>query len=149
MTPTNPAKSSPIRPLAGALAWLLPGLGHIIIGQRTRGLIIMISLCSLYALGLLIGGIDVIDAKEDQYWFAGQALFSPITFGIQTLRESLDVGVDYHKSIGRTNEIGTLYCAMAGLLNLLVILNALIPTTPQADPKPNTRGKVLTQEDAS
>jgi hypothetical protein len=48
-------------------------------------------------------------------------------------------------SIGRVNELGTLYCAMAGLLNLLAIVDVIYRPKPLAR-TPTARGKVVRRE---
>ena len=47
--------SSPeLRPLAALLAWLLPGLGHWMLGQRVRALRIMAGMWLLILGGILL-----------------------------------------------------------------------------------------------
>jgi len=132
------------RPVAAVVAaWVLPGLGHIILGERARGLVIMVTLASLYFAGLLLGGIDVIDRKEDKLWYAGQVLAGPVTIALDMQNQKLKTRaraqledrvfpeaqppdfarLPYIRSVGRVNELGTLYCALAGMLNLLVIVD--------------------------
>ncbi len=132
----------------------------------------MVALVSLYLAGLLIGGIDVIDRREDRLWYVAQVMAGPATIAIDTLHQHLkqralekqrtsvfparpprayEVSA-YTVSIGRVNEMGTLYCALAGLLNLLVIID-LAWIDPRRDraatPPPALRGHVLTRQDAA
>lgn len=135
--------------VAAILSWLWPGLGHISIGQRRRGLLIMFGILFLFVAGILIGGLDVVDRKRDRLWFLAQSLCGPVAFvadyANQNLigrlpdrfREDRDWMMRYERgdeaarrqlrrvSLGRVNEIGTLYIALAGLMNLVVILDAL------------------------
>ena len=54
--------SSPLLPAGvAALSWLLPGSGYLLLGQRTRGLVVGITILSLFFLGLLIAGVRVIE----------------------------------------------------------------------------------------
>ena len=138
-------------PVPAVLAWVVPGLGHLVIGERARGVILMVCLYSLFGAGLLIGGIDVVDADRDPLWFAGQSLLGPVTILIDLQHAALDrqlgrqikeagqlealLAADspapaYRASIGRVNELGTLYCTLAGLLNLLVILDVAYRAQP-------------------
>lgn len=153
-------------PLVLAAAWLLPGLGHAVCGHARRGAIVGVAVAVMFFAGLLIGGIDVIDRRNDTLWFAGQAMIGPIAFALDyahvdlhrkreeqieqygvehdlalddydpgdaddfdgpALKAMLDEGypLAYRTSIGRVNELGTLYCTLAGVLNLLVILDAV------------------------
>ena len=164
--------------------WCVPGLGHWLIGERKRGLIIMIALYGLFVAGLLIGGIDVIDSREDRLWFFGQVVMGPPAVILNSARAGLaaelydqiprgmrsnafgrapaglgdvlassDQEPAYRKSIGRVNELGTLYCTLAGLLNLLAIMDVAYRQAPAPIKPPPTRqpkvGKVVTREDAS
>lgn len=140
-------KSNPSPPLgfdaiAFALAWLLPGLGHWFLGHRRRAVYIAIGVLGLVIMGVLVGGLDVVDRQEDHLWFMPQSLTGPLAFGLDAanhfLLKSGRVGeiishdvihgfqtrVNRLKSIGRVNEIGTLFVAIAGLLNLCVMLDA-------------------------
>ena len=139
-------------PFAAILAWLWPGLGHIHLGQRKRGRLVMFGVLFLFLSGVLIGGIDVVDRKEDRLWFWAQAVCGPIALAVdftnQTFlktrppdgaersdeRDSRAIAQLGHKGLGRVNEMGTLFCALAGLMNLVVILDALHhPTGRVAD----------------
>lgn len=153
MPPANPRIGTLDRPIAGVLAWLFPGVGHLFLGQRAKGLVLLIAITTLYLLGVLIGGLDVIDANEDWLWFIGQMFFGPVTVVLHLVRADLEKNNgEFLKSIGRVNEIGTLYCAMAGLLNLLAILDVLLPRSEQPEddtPEPALRGRVVQREDAT
>jgi hypothetical protein len=117
--------------MIAVMAWLLPGLGHWMVGQRCRGIVIGLTLGMLFTGGLLIGGIDVVDPNRDLVWFAPQAGVGPLAVGCGMWRGAIsrqaeETGdVDHTMSIGRVNEMGTLYCAVAGVLNLLAILDAV------------------------
>lgn len=133
------------------LAWLWPGLGHIAHGQRQRGILIMIGVLGLFLSGLLIGGLDVVDRRNDRLWFMAQAGCGPVSFAADyaramvvppinrdwTIRGDAALRDGYvegnpeiiaelrRPSLGHVNEIGTLYIALAGLMNIVVVLDAL------------------------
>ena len=140
-------------PLVALGGWVLPGLGHVLAGHTRRGVIVGVTLLLLFTAGLLIGGIDVVDRKNDTLWFAGQALLGPVALGADYAHRRLDDARDaqvagyarghnlsdeqalnalreegtvaYRTSVGRVNELGTLYATLAGVMNLLVILDAV------------------------
>lgn len=90
MPPTNRTQSTrTIRPLAGLLALVLPGLGHAASGRAARGLIAGGCVLGMLLGGLLIGGVDAIDSREDRPWFIGQALVGPIVLGIDAFHQSV------------------------------------------------------------
>jgi hypothetical protein len=146
-TPTsNPAPrvelSTGFEPVALLAAAALPGAGHAARGDLKRGLHVGAGVLGLYAAGILIGGISVIDRKENDWWFLGQAMVGPITFGIdhlhQTrLKEMSTSGVPltpppsvskYKRAVGKPLDIGILFTAIAGMLNVIAVIDAGFPT---------------------
>lgn len=121
-------------PGAALAAWVLPGLGHFIIGQKQRGAILCVTIGVLWLSGMIIGGISVFDRREHPAWFIGQMLIAPSVIVDQTISRKLkpypgptdpQSNPVYEPSFGRVNEQGVLYTALAGLLNLLAILDVL------------------------
>lgn len=149
---THAREPDRLQPGALALAILFPGAGHAFLGDVKRGICIGAGVLGLFLGGLLVGGIDVVDRKEDFWWFVAQAGVGPVAFGVDAVHQSLKVpdesrpgvpgapgasgasgamrspypgeGGSYTKSLGKINEIGALYCALAGLLNVIAVLDA-------------------------
>lgn len=85
MPPTSTSqagKSEPFQPAAALFAAIFPGLGHFYLGQVRRGVLVAGGVMGLYLTGLLIGGIQCVDRKDNYIWFLGQALVGPMTFGL-------------------------------------------------------------------
>ncbi|MCC6907466.1 MAG: hypothetical protein IT430_05950 [Phycisphaerales bacterium] len=121
--------------LAPVLAWLVPGLGHWVLGHRRRARLIFTGIAAMYFSGLLIGGLDIVDRRGDPLWYAGQFLAGPITPAIDLWRSrhftpdspSAKVNHAYPvPSFAHANEIPTLFTTVAGMLNLLAILDVLV-----------------------
>lgn len=124
--------SSSVPPPVVALAtWVVPGSGYWLIGQRGRALTVGLTIIILFVLGMLIGGVRVVDvpngvlstplnAVSQKPWFVGQILAGPMTI----IASSIGHDDAYFASHSRVNEIGTLYTAVAGMLNLLAIIDA-------------------------
>jgi hypothetical protein len=128
---SSQSSSSVPAPIVALATWVVPGSGYWLIGQRARALTVGITILSLFVLGLVIGGTKVVDlppgvlsspvnAVSQKPWFVGQILAGPITL----LTASVGRSEDYFSSHSRVNEIGTLYTAVAGMLNLLAIIDA-------------------------
>jgi len=165
---------SPGKPILVALAgWILPGSGYLIIGQRSRGITIGLTIIILFFLGLLIGGVrelevpgygptankirvasrggfgaseayasddleegpwvmtrHPLDEIRNKPWSIPQIMMGPIDLlcDMWSLQASQRVSEASHaigtRSHSRTNEIGVLYTAVAGLLNLLAIIDS-------------------------
>jgi hypothetical protein len=191
MTARSRKSASPF--LVGAFAWLVPGGGYFLVGQRGRAMVVGISIVALFLGGILIGGIRIMDPPgwgqygfEDQFvqrydrqhqeystditriepssaaqaqdprdsdqdkvlgsalfsepiselsdkpWYVGQILCGPITLAASVLSVDLakpttnstppQEGVPMSHS--RSWEIGALYTAVAGMLNLLAIIDS-------------------------
>lgn len=100
--------------------WLVPGLGHVMVGRPYRGLIFFIVILSLFALGLSLDGeLFPFDRSELLTLLAGLA--------------ELGVGLPYFivDLLGRgrgnvtsvTYEYGYTFLIVAGLMNMLVVLD--------------------------
>ena len=138
--PSSAAKPRPaLDPIAGLLAVILPGAGHFYRGEPKRACRIAAGVLGLFFGGMRVGGIDVVDSKEDRLWFAGQALVGPVAIVVDQIHQNAiktngqlpepqpDTTPNATRSIGKVNEIGTLFATIAGMLNLLVILDAFLP----------------------
>jgi hypothetical protein len=134
--------------LVAASAWALPGLGYWLIGQRIRGITVGITIIALFFGGLLIGGVRALEAPlnaqkqpsfspgdwqrelSDKPWYVAEILAGPMTIATsywsvwaagEDPEKKVERGVVSH---ARANEIGVLYMAVAGMLNLLAIIDS-------------------------
>lgn len=189
----QPAPDS-AQPLAGLLAWVLPGAGHFYLGHTRRGLYVGAGVLGLFTFGLLTAGISAVDSglyyhnlvkrlltgappagsttsggtrpldkvlDGDAIWFAGDLFVGPLALAIDYVHQyhfkviepgsapnqslirrapkphegrdpatgearPLNPGEEppYRRAIGRVQEIGTLACTLAGMLNLIAIIDA-------------------------
>ncbi|MEL7237665.1 MAG: DUF6677 family protein [Planctomycetota bacterium] len=148
--PVDPLKATrypaPVIALAG---WLLPGLGYVLIGETRRGLIAGAAILVLFFAGLLVGGVRVVDvpgfdddgnrvmladgrwsltaaphrAVLGKSWYAGQILAGPVTLAASVASVQA-ASSGYPQGTAHLEEISTLYCAVAGMLNLVVLMDA-------------------------
>ncbi len=58
--------------LAGILAWLIPGAGHVYIKRTLRGIIICICINGLFWTGVAFGGIFTVEPMQQRWWFTAQ-----------------------------------------------------------------------------
>lgn len=135
--------SNPFRFGAFLIGWVFPGLGHIVSGNAKRGLYAMIGVLTLFFSGVLVGGVDCVDRREDALWFLGQAGAGPIAFGASYANDAFlksgsaapmiempsypgapKITVSAFKGVGHSNDFGTLLVFLAGLLNICVMLDA-------------------------
>ena len=142
----NATSDTPFRPLGALLGWIFPGLGHIAAGNTKRGLLAMSGVLFLFLTGILVGGIDSVDRKEDSLWFVAQAGCGPIAFVTSYANDSLlktgeaaplvempappgqqrGMFASSFKGLAHANEFGTFFVFLAGLLNVCVLLDAAV-----------------------
>ena len=118
--------------------WLLPGAGYWLIGQRARALVVGVTILVIFTLGILIAGIRVVQAPDmagggnvarrilNRPWFIGQIFMGPTTIASAWISDQLAQSPKYRniESKARLAEIGTLYTAVAGMLNLLAMIDS-------------------------
>ena len=142
-----------IQPGRMLLAWLLPGGGYFAERRHARGVRAMGGVLFLYLCGLLVGGLDAVDRKHDGIWFYAQAFNGPLAFATDFARSRLSsingrdiqdiswertpalgerwlakdqevMDVVRRQGLSHVNEVGTLFIALGGLMNLVLILEA-------------------------
>jgi hypothetical protein len=123
--------ASPLRvPIAGILGWIIPGLGHLYIGERTRGLIFMITIALTFWGGVAVGGVkNTVNPQERSLWFMGQVCAGAHPFLAIAWSRQIEVPANSDKTryiaYGQMEDISIVYTAIAGMLNILVILDVL------------------------
>jgi hypothetical protein len=149
--------------LALILAWLVPGLGHLMLRQWARGITFFLCIHLLFAGGLLIGGIRAINPPDQAIWTYTQFLSGwPMIVANkleQNARGELKVLLDrYNRATPqppvvetlqarqartikfiqdhplfanhpKVQDLGSVYCGIAGMLNLLVMFDVLLRIT--------------------
>jgi hypothetical protein len=102
------------------MGWFVPGAGHLMINEKKHAIIIFVTIALTFATGLYIGSIGVINPVGAKPWYIAQIMNSPAVAAIGRVTATGDYPV-----FGRPNEIGQIYTSIAGLLNLLCIVNAV------------------------
>jgi hypothetical protein len=63
----------PIRAvIATALAWVIPGAGHVFLGRKLRGAIIFLVIAATFWSGVAMGGVMTVDRQFERWWFIAQ-----------------------------------------------------------------------------
>jgi hypothetical protein len=111
--------------LAGIAAWLVPGLGHLILGKAGRGLLLGGAVFTMFLVGLLLGGhlFSLRNASEVgllAYVYGFCDLGLGAVYFVCTL---LGVAVTDRAHLA-TAEYGNIFMMIAGLLNFLSALDA-------------------------
>ena len=107
--------------VAVVLTWVVPGAGHWYLGYRRKAVFYFAVLTGLYVAGMAIADFRNISYERHPFffltylWYGGATLIAEVvTHGLTMVRplERLDVGC--------------LYSAVAGLLNILVMIDAYL-----------------------
>jgi hypothetical protein len=123
--------------VVGAMAWLVPGGGHYLLEEKRRAAIIFVAILATFVIGLYVGSLGVIDPVHAKPWYVAQVMNSPAVMFLgshvasvhrRAQQEAIEgrpiTTMPYHV-YGRPGEIGQIYTSIAGLLNLLCVVNAV------------------------
>ena len=113
---------------AFALGWLVPGLGHIYLGKRWKGAVLMAVLTVASLTGLAMGRFRNVYFEPTHYQFyaeVGNGLFTILASviaaaaNVTTVEKTASAGY-----LASTLPIADLYLMVAGLLNFVAAANA-------------------------
>src|SRR5215472_5303712 len=107
--------------VAPALAWLIPGAGHLIQKKWGRGLLLMFSVALLFVLGILMEGkIYKPNTGDllDMLGFVGDAGAG----GLYIISRIMDLGT--LPIAHATADYGTKFIVISGLLNVMAMVDA-------------------------
>lgn len=101
-------------------AWAVPGAGHLWLGRRFKGLVFLIALPLMFAIGLAIDGrLFPFDTTEP---LVALAALADVGIGVPYLvAKAMGAGAGNVRAV--TYEYGNAFIIVAGLLNLLVVID--------------------------
>ena len=102
-------------------SWALPGAGHLWLGRRSKGLIFLVALPLMFTIGLAVHGrLFPFDVSEP---LVGMAAVADLGIGlVYFMAGALGRGAGDVRAV--TYEYGNAFLIVAGLLNLLVMVDA-------------------------
>lgn len=103
------------------MAWVVPGAGHLWLGRRQKGLIFLVALTAMFAFGLWLNG-RLFPFQLSEPLVALMA-FADLGMGLPYLIAKV-LGVDRGNVVAITYDYGNVFIIVAGLLNMLVVLDA-------------------------
>jgi hypothetical protein len=102
-------------------AWAVPGIAHLWLGRRSKGLIFLVALPLMFAIGLAFQGrIFPFDFSDPLVGLEAVAQFGIGLFFF--LAAPLGLGRGDVRAV--SYEYGNTFLVVAGLLNLLVVIDA-------------------------
>jgi hypothetical protein len=126
--PARPAKVEPVAPpnetmaiIAPAIGWLIPGAGHLIQKRFVRGILLMVSICAMFVIGMAMQGKvyrpntgDLLDMLGFIGDLGGGALY--------IVTRTMDWGQTAIATVFA--DYGTKFIVVAGLLNVIAAVDA-------------------------
>lgn len=110
---------SPVTALV--LGWAIPGAGHAYQGRWGKAVLFFVLIVGLLVSGFALGrGTNV---RMNEWWFAAQVGAGGPAIALAPLSQHFERGgpIDWADP---QREMGTLYTAIAGFLNILVMMDA-------------------------
>ena len=102
-------------------SWAIPGAGHLWLGRRSKGLIFLIALPLMFAIGVAIRGCLFPFELSDP--LAALAAVADLGIGATYfIAAALGYGGGDVRAV--TYEYGNAFLVVAGLLNMLVVIDA-------------------------
>ena len=102
-------------------SWAIPGAGHLWQGRRQKGIVFLIAIPLMFIIGLALRGrLFPFDLTEP---LVGLAAFADLGMGIPyVIASAFGLGVGDVRAV--TYEYGNAFLIVAGLLNMLVVIDA-------------------------
>lgn len=110
-------------PVATAvLAWLVPGGGHFLVGEFRKATVFLVVLGAMFAIGLSFRGeLFAFDTSDPLVFLAALAQW---VLGLPRILASM-FGGGHGEFTAVTYEYGNTFLIVGGLLNMLVLLDAV------------------------
>lgn len=156
--------------IAAALAWLVPGAGHVYLRRPVRGAILFVTIGATFWAGVAMGGVMTVDHRYEPWWFAAE-MFTGV-HGLYSWRQTREVyseigtvsvprvrgtdgelaervAVDAELNAGGRNlalvaptaTVARAYAGVAGMLNLMCIFDAAVLSVMGVRGEPPPRRK--------
>lgn len=107
---------------AVVIAWLIPGAGHVMLGDVRRGVVFFVTLTTMFGLGIAFGGRLFPFQFSD--WLVFLAALAQWGVALPRLIAGV-TGVGGGDVVAVTYEYGNTFLMASGLLNTLVVLDVL------------------------
>jgi hypothetical protein len=107
-------------PVLMVLAWLVPGLGHVLLGRRSRAVVFFIVVVIAFLLGIALDGELILPHAGDPLSYL--AAIASVGNGVLFL-VAHTVGLGQGVVTSPAYEFGNTFLLTAGMMNLLLVLD--------------------------
>jgi len=117
------------------LTWLVPGAGHWLLGRRGKAVLFFSGITLLFVMGLLLGEFRNFNLEHfwlhflAQVWYGGLSVPLVLTMSnlpLETAHEAREIAIGFSGL-----DVGVLYTAVAGLLNVCVMVDVYETAYPR------------------
>lgn len=121
VSPPDPAMRKYLAPFIALAGWIVPGMGHLLLGRWGRALTFLLIVSGLALTGFLVKGQVFPPHSDDPFGTLGflADACTGVFFVLAHLFEK--TGPDVSRAVG---DYGTRFVAAAGVINLLSVLDA-------------------------
>ena len=117
-------------PYLAVAAWLLPGSGHLLSNHKKTGLAILVVVNLFWICGMLLSEFEAGSRLFHPWLFwtgAGCGGTAVVSFFDPAMQHSLSglLSVREYQDVPRWNDMGILLVCIAGLLNVLCLLDVI------------------------
>ena len=117
--PEKDKKKDPL--VAAVVAWLVPGAGHLYLGRRGKAAVFFVLITGSFVYGLSLGEFKNVYPERYPAGFFGQIFTGIPALAGLALNYAMPGQVDESE---KTFDLSFVYTCVAGLLNLLLIIDA-------------------------
>jgi hypothetical protein len=121
VTTADRSRPAPSKYLVCAVAWAVPGAGHLWLGRRQKGIVFLVTITLMFVTGLLLEGR--LFPFEPAQPLVLLAAFADVGNGLPYFVAKL-LGHGHGRVVAITYEYGNAFAIVSGLLNMLVVLDA-------------------------
>ncbi len=126
--------AGPERFIAAVLSWLVPGLGHWLLGFRVRGIILGGLLLGIFWWGEVMAQGYAVTRKEHAFLFcfqAGNGLSTLLANSLQWGNLPPISGSAIDRAVPATLYVGFLLTTLSGVMNILLVVHVIDPRSWQ------------------
>jgi hypothetical protein len=115
------AKGSAFPMIVLIAGWLVPGLGHILVGKKVRALLLFVSILGMYLIGISLAGKVYVPGTGDILDLLG--FIGELGLGLlYVIARAFSLGAA--STVNTLADYGTKAIVIAGLLNVICAVDA-------------------------
>jgi hypothetical protein len=107
--------------------WIVPGLGHWLLGRRAKGVLFFAVLTFTFLFGMALGGLRNVRVDDDFFlYFIGEACYAGLAFPALWLTSGLEL-IESQPRL----DAGLLFSTVAGIMNVCVMIDVFETARPR------------------